>query len=164
VFELQRLTAGHRDAVLVFELENRSYFARAVTDRGDEFFERFPERFLALLDEQDAGTGAFFVLVDRDGSVIGRFNLYDPKDGNAEVGYRVAERVAGRGVATKGLSALCRRAAEDYGLQTLTAGTSPTNVASQRVLEKTGFELIGTSVVAGKLSLMFRVALTGALS
>jgi ribosomal-protein-alanine N-acetyltransferase len=27
--------------------------------------------------EQGAGSGAFYVLVDEDGSVLGRFNLYD---------------------------------------------------------------------------------------
>jgi ribosomal-protein-alanine N-acetyltransferase len=27
--------------------------------------------------EQEAGSGAFYVLVDEDGSVLGRFNLYD---------------------------------------------------------------------------------------
>lgn len=159
MFELQRLTRGHLDAVLAFELENRAYFARAVTDRGDEFFETFPERYRALLEEQDAGVCVFFVLVDRDGSVVGRFNLYDVENGTAEVGYRVAERVAGRGVATRALSDLCRRAAEDHGLQMLTAGTSTTNVASRRVLEKAGFEPIGMDVVGGRPSVKFRVAL-----
>lgn len=164
MFELQNLTRGHRDAVLAFELENRAYFARSGTGRGDEFYERFPERYRALLDEQDAGTAFFFVLVDRTGAVVGRFNLYDPEDGTAEVGYRVAERVAGRGVATEALSELCQRAAEDHGLRTLTAEVSTGNVASQRVLEKTGFELTGRGVVAGKPALRFRVALARAPS
>jgi ribosomal-protein-alanine N-acetyltransferase len=35
------------------------------------------------------------VLVDEDGSVLGRFNLYGPQDGTAEVGYRVAQRAGG---------------------------------------------------------------------
>ena len=37
----------------------------------------------------------FHVLVDQDGAVSGRFNLYDVVDGSAKVGYRVAQRVAG---------------------------------------------------------------------
>jgi ribosomal-protein-alanine N-acetyltransferase len=32
---LQRLDSGHAPAVLAFELDNRSYFAAAVSDRGD---------------------------------------------------------------------------------------------------------------------------------
>jgi len=38
---------------------------------------------------------------------VGRFNPYDLKDGTAEVGYRVAEQVAGCGVATSTLRELC---------------------------------------------------------
>ena len=83
-------------AVLAFELANRAYFAASVSDRGDEFYDQFTERHNALLAEQEAGTGAFYVLVAEDGSVLGRFNLYRLQDGTAELGYRVAERVAGR--------------------------------------------------------------------
>ena len=121
------------------------------------------QRHRALLDEQDAGICVFFVLVDCDGSIVGRFNLYDLDNGAAEVGYRVAERVAGRGVATEALSNLCRKAADDHGLRTLTAGTSPANVASQRVLEKAGFASTGTCVVDGKPSLEFTLSLADGL-
>jgi len=44
VSELQLLGAGHAPAVLAFELANRAYFAASITDRGDEYFERFTER------------------------------------------------------------------------------------------------------------------------
>lgn len=98
--ELKRLHAGHAPAVLAFELANRAYFAASVSDRGDEFYDRFTDRFSALLAEQEAGICAFYVLVGEDGSILGRFNLYDLKDGTAELGYRVAQQVAGRGVAT----------------------------------------------------------------
>ncbi|CAL9654155.1 hypothetical protein SUDANB21_06746 [Streptomyces sp. enrichment culture] len=98
--ELQRLHAGHAPAVLAFELANRAYFAASVPDRGDAFFDRFTDRFDALLAEQEAGVCAFHVLVGDDGSVLGRFNLVDIEDHTAELGYRVAERVTGRGVAT----------------------------------------------------------------
>jgi hypothetical protein len=43
---------------------------------------------------------AFYLLVDDDGSVIGRFNVLDLRGHAPHLGYRVAERVAGRGVAT----------------------------------------------------------------
>jgi ribosomal-protein-alanine N-acetyltransferase len=60
---LQRLDAGHAAAVLAFELANRAYFAAFISDRGDEFYDQFTERHSALLAEQDAGIGAFYVLV-----------------------------------------------------------------------------------------------------
>jgi ribosomal-protein-alanine N-acetyltransferase len=137
--ELQRLRAGHAPAVLAFELANRAYFATFINDRGDEFYDRFTEGHNASLAEQEAGTCAFHVLVGEDGSVLGRFNLYDIEDGTAVVGYRVAQHVAGHGVATATLRELCRLAAAQYGLRTLRAATSHENVASQKVLTNAGF-------------------------
>ena len=137
--ELQRLRADHAPAVLAFELANRAYFAASVSDRGDEFYDQFTERHNALLAEQEAGTCAYHVLVGEDGSVLGRFNLVDIKDGTAELGYRVAQHVSGRGVATASVRELCRLAAAQYGLHTLRAATSHENVASQKVLAKAGF-------------------------
>jgi [ribosomal protein S5]-alanine N-acetyltransferase len=139
VAELERLQAGHAAAVLAFELANRAYFAASVSDRGDEFFDQFADRYRALLAEQEAGRCAFYVLVAEDGSVVGRFNLYDLADGTAVLGYRVAEQVAGRGVATGSVRELCRIAAARHGLRTLRAATSDGNAASQKVLAKAGF-------------------------
>ena len=141
--ELKRLHAGHAPAVLAFELANRAYFAASISDRGDEFFDQFTDRYSALLAEQEAGICAFYVLVAEDGSVLGRFNLYDFEDGTAELGYRVAQHVAGRGVATATVRELCRLAAARHGLRTLRAATSHDNAASQKVLTKAGFVPVG---------------------
>ena len=137
--ELQQLHADHGPAVLAFELANRAYFAAFVSDRGDDFFDQFSEQHSALLADQDAGAGAYYVLVAEDGSVLGRFNLYDVEDGTAVLGYRVAEHVAGRGLATATVRELCRLAAAQHGLHTLRAATSRENTASQKVLTKAGF-------------------------
>ena len=137
--ELQRLHAGHAPGVLAFELANRAYFAASVSDRGDEFYDQFTERHSALLAEQEAGICAFYVLVAEDGSVLGRFNLYHLEDGTAKLGYRVAQHVAGRGVATATVRELCRLAAARHGLRTLRAATARENAASQKVLTKAGF-------------------------
>jgi ribosomal-protein-alanine N-acetyltransferase len=137
--ELQQLRADHGPAVLDFELANRDYFAGFINDRGDDYFAHFPDRHRAMLAEQEAGLGAFYVLVAEDGAVIGRFNLYEFGDAGAELGYRVARQVAGRGVATAAVRELCRVAAERHGLRTLKAATSLANVASQKVLVNAGF-------------------------
>jgi ribosomal-protein-alanine N-acetyltransferase len=141
--ELQRLNLGHAPAVLAFELANRAYFAAFISDRGDEFFDQFTERLSALLAEQDADVGAFYLLVAEDGSVLGRFNLLFTGDGTAELGYRVAEHVAGRGVATATVQELCRLAAARHGLRTLRAAASSENIASRKVLAKAGFVPVG---------------------
>ena len=141
--ELQRLHAGHAPAVLAFELANRAYFAAFVSDRGDEFFDQFTDRHSVLLAEQEAGIGAFYVLVAEDGSVLGRFNLVFAGDGTAKLGYRVAQHVAGRGVATATVRELCRLAVARHGLRTLKAATARENAASQKVLAKAGFVPVG---------------------
>jgi len=148
--ELQRLRAGHAPAVLAFERANRAYFATLISDRGDAFFDHFSEQYHALLAQQEAGTCALYVLVGEDGTVLGRFNLYDLKDGTAELGYRVAQHVAGRGVATAAVQELCRLAAARYGLRTLRAATTYDNVASQKVLAKTGFVPAGPAEPGGR--------------
>ena len=151
--ELQRLRADHGPAVLAFERANRGYFAASISDRGDEYFEQFAERHRALLADQEAGNGAYYVLLDEDGSVLGRFNLVFIEDGVAELGYRVAERTAGRGVATATVRDLCSLAASRHGVRTVRAATSHANVASRRVLLKAGFTPVGPadpSAVGGK--------------
>ncbi|MEV8564939.1 GNAT family N-acetyltransferase [Streptomyces sp. NPDC051322] len=141
--ELKRLNAGHAPAVLAFELANRAYFAASISDRGDEFFRQFADRHSASLAEQEAGISAFYVLVAEDGSVLGRFNLYRFEDGAADLGYRVAQHVTGRGVATAAVRELCRLAVARHGLRALRAATSRNNAASQRVLTKAGFVPVG---------------------
>lgn len=141
--ELQRLHAGHAPGVLAFELANRAYFAASVPDRGDDFFDQFTDGYSALLAEQEAGICAFYVLVAEDGSVLGRFNLYDLEGGTARLGYRVAEQVAGRGVATATVRELCRIATARHGLRTLRAAAAHQNAASQKVLTKAGFVPVG---------------------
>ena len=141
--ELQPLNAGHAPAVLAFELANRAYFAASISDRGDEFYAQFTDRHSALLADQEAGRCACYVLVAGDGSVLGRFNLYDVEDGTAVLGYRVAQHVAGQGVATAAVRELCRLAAARHGLHTLRAATSSENAASRKVLAKAGFVPVG---------------------
>ena len=148
--ELQRLRADHAPAVLAFELANRAYFATFISDRGDEFFANFTEQYSDLLAEQEAGTCALHVLVGEDGTVLGRFNLFELDDGTAVLGYRVAQQVTGRGVATETVQELCRLAAAHYGLHTLKAATTHDNVASQKVLTKVGFVPAGAAEPGGR--------------
>ncbi len=161
--ELQRLRSDHAEALLEFELTNRAYFAATVPDRGDDFYQRFAERYNALLADQDAGIGAFHVLVAEDGAVLSRFNLEFVGDGTAQLGYRVAQGVAGRGVATASIQELCRLAAVTYTLRTLRAATARDTVASQTVLAKTWFVPQGPADAAelgGKPGLWYERELT----
>ncbi|WP_405797635.1 GNAT family N-acetyltransferase [Streptomyces sp. NBC_01506] len=146
---LQLLRFDHAPALLAFERENRAYFAASVPDRGDSFFTDFAARLEDLIAEQSAGVCYFHVLVSDDGGgtaadeVIGRVNLVDVADGSAELGYRIAEKAAGKGVATQAVRQICELAARTYGLTTLRARTTHDNPASRAVLTRTGFVATG---------------------
>ncbi|MBE7163599.1 MAG: GNAT family N-acetyltransferase [Williamsia herbipolensis] len=161
--ELEPLRADHASAVLAFETENRAYFARFISDRGDDYFAHFAEQHAERIAEQDAGQAAYFVLVEADGSVVGRVNLIFDGDGSAHLGYRMAERVAGRGVATSAVRRLCDDVAARGLLDTIVAATSEQNLASQRVLTKAGFSLVGAAdpaEVGGKAGFRYERELT----
>ncbi|MEV0806484.1 GNAT family N-acetyltransferase [Micromonospora sp. NPDC050200] len=159
--DLQRLTAHHAPALLRFERENRAYFARSVPDRGDDYFAQFDARHAALLAEQAAGGCHFHVLVDDDGEVLGRFNLVDVADSGADLGYRVAERAAGRGVATTGVRQVCDLARDAYGLNRLTAAATLDNPASLAVLRRAGFTPVGEVLLDGRPGLQHVRELAG---
>jgi ribosomal-protein-alanine N-acetyltransferase len=160
---LERLTAEHEAAVLAFERTNREYFSRFISDRGDAYFAEFPARHRALLAEQDSGEGHFHLIYD-EAELVGRINLICAEDDVAMLGYRVAERAAGKGVATSAVAELCQIAATDYRLVALVADASVENQASRVVLERNGFELVGESTVgAGRPAVRYRRALDAAM-
>ena len=72
--------------------------------------------------------------------MLGRVNLADVEDPDAtELGYRVAERAQGRGVATRAVDEVLRLAAAE-GITSVRARTTADNEASRRVLERLHFE------------------------
>jgi ribosomal-protein-alanine N-acetyltransferase len=95
------------------------------------------------------------VIRDLAGHIVGRVNIVDIADGTGEIGYRIGEASSGRGYARSAVSAALEVAAT-RGLSRVTAMTTVENVASQRVLEATGFEQVADAVpneleVAGRL-------------
>ncbi|MEU4350278.1 GNAT family N-acetyltransferase [Streptomyces sp. NPDC023838] len=155
MFQLQLLRLDHAPALLDFERENRAYFAASIPDRGDEYFAHFAARHDELLAEQAAGLHFFHLLVGSGCEVLGRVNLVDVADGSAELGYRVAERAAGRGLATAGVREVCALAAGEYGLTELRAATTVDNAASRAVLARTGFTPCGETELSGRPGLRF---------
>ncbi|MET9359709.1 GNAT family N-acetyltransferase [Streptomyces sp. NPDC006632] len=153
--ELQLLRLDHAPALLEFERENRRYFAASIPDRGDDYFAHFDSRLQALLAEQEAGDCFFHVVVDENGEVLGRVNLVDADGGSAELGYRIAERSAGRGLATACVEEVCTLARVRYGLTALRAKTTLDNAGSRTVLARTGFVPTGTMRLNGRPALGF---------
>ena len=153
--ELQLLALDHAPAVLAFERENRAYFAASVPDRGDEFFAEFDTRYAQLLAWQAAGTDYLHLLVAEGGEVVGRVNLTEVADGTAELGYRIAQKAAGQGLATAAVRKVRELAATEYGLSRLRARVTQDNPASRKVLEHNGFVAGGSLTLNGKPAMSY---------
>jgi ribosomal-protein-alanine N-acetyltransferase len=153
--ELQLVRLDHAPALLAFERENRAYFAAVIPDRGDEFFAEFDARHAQILESQAAGTDYFHLLVTEDGEVVGRVNLVYIADGSAELGYRIAQKAAGRGLATAAVREVRELAARQYGLTRLRARVTMDNPASAKVLERNGFIAVGDLTLNGKPTMSY---------
>src|ERR1700738_2605470 len=148
--DLQLLRLDHAPALLAFERENRAYFAASVPDRGDEFFAEFDTLYAQLLARQAAGTDYLHVLVTERGEVVGRVNLTEVANGSAELGYRIARKAAGQGLATAAVRKVRELAATAYGLTRLRARATLDNPASRKGLEHNGFVAVGELTLKGK--------------
>lgn len=128
-----------------FEKENKDYFERFVPPRPIAYFEfdSFKVILEGLLEEQTAKKSFFYLIKNDRGEIAGRMNLVeiDWQNKTGEIGYRVGETFIGKGIAAKGLALLVEEA-EYMGLRSLNARTTLENKASQKVLEKNGFEKI----------------------
>ncbi|MFD3516720.1 GNAT family N-acetyltransferase [Streptomyces sp. NPDC058657] len=106
-------------------------------------------RLTGLLADRDAGRAVPWLLVDGE-RVAGGITLTNVAYGpfrSAQLGYWIDAGCGGRGLATAAVARVCDLARTELGLHRIEAATLLTNAASQRVLEKSGFEDIG---VAGK--------------
>jgi [ribosomal protein S5]-alanine N-acetyltransferase len=157
--ELQLVRPDHAPALLAFELENRAYFAARVPDRGDDYFAHFAQAHRELLASQADGTNFFHVLVEEDGSIVGRVNLFEVADGSAALGFRMAERATGRGLATAGVRQVIALATAEYGLSELRAAARVENVGSRTVLTRTGFAPTGETVLSGLPGITYQLKL-----
>lgn len=153
--EVQLLRPDHAPALLAFERENRAYFAASIPDRGDDYFVHFAARHAELLTEQAAGLHYFHVVVGSGGEVLGRVNLIDVADGSAELGFRLARKATGRGLATTAVGQVCDLAGAEYGLARLWAVTTLDNTGSQGVLARTGFVRTGEIQLGDRPGLRF---------
>ncbi len=73
------------------------------------------------------------------------------ESGSAEIGYGIAGDYQGLGYASEAVSALADWALNQPGVKCVTAETEASNIASQRVLEKSGFIPTGESGEEGPL-------------
>ena len=106
----------------------------------------FPlEKAEALIASQNDTKEYFFAVRRRDGTLIGAMGVIDHPDGTIEVGYWFGVDHQGQGYASEALRATLDQIAADPRLapRQITAETRPDNLASIRLLTKTGFHATG---------------------
>lgn len=102
----------------------------------------------AGLGDADAVEGSFAVVHRESGEAVGQVGTKGGGPdafGVVEIGYGLSPAVRGQGLATEAIGALIEHLRTASGITAVTAETAVSNVASQRVLEKNGFERTGTS-------------------
>jgi len=84
----------------------------------------------------------FVICLTGDDTVIGEivFKVEDWHNQRAEIGYRINQSSAGRGVCTEALKLLVNLLFKDVGFFKLVAKCDPRNIGSYRVMEKLGFK------------------------
>jgi RimJ/RimL family protein N-acetyltransferase len=110
---------------------------------------------------QDHGFGPWVLIEKETGAFAGRGGLaWTSVEGSAEVElpWSIEPSLHGRGLATEAALAACNHARE-LGLAQVIALVLPTNVPSQRVAEKAGFEQDGEVIHAGLPHLLWRLGL-----
>jgi ribosomal-protein-alanine N-acetyltransferase len=120
--------------------ENREFLAPFEPLRDKRFFTSEGQR-----ERLEASSARHFAIL-AEGDIAGAINIsniaYGPFQ-SATLGFWVARRLNGRGLATRAVGTTVGIAFRDLGLHRLEAGTLVDNLASQRVLEKNRFDRIG---------------------
>ncbi|PEI95673.1 GNAT family N-acetyltransferase [Bacillus pseudomycoides] len=139
---IDELKKQDAEELFAFECYNRTFFEKMVPSRGDDYYvyETFQSKHDELLKEQKEGTSYFYLIRNMEKTIVGRINLVDiEKDRQlGYLGYRVGEDFIGNGIATKAVQLLLIQAA-DHQIIEIHAKTTNNNIASQLVLEKSGF-------------------------
>lgn len=107
-----------------------------------------PAEGLAWIERQwsrhDDGTGLSQAIADAaSNEALGAGVLMARKPGTVEIGYWLIPRARGRGFGSRALGLLARWAVTEAALVRVEALVVPDNIASQRVLEKAGFQREG---------------------
>lgn len=131
----------------MFKKENREYFQSIGLGRANTYYryDSFSQIVKKLVFEQDKGLLYMYLVIDQDGTIVGRMNLTDiiqeplNKD---ELGYRIGERHQVKGYATSAVKLILEQASQRYQFHRIEAGTASTNIGSQIVLIKNGFQFV----------------------
>ncbi len=137
------------DAAALTAFASLAHVARMTSDIPHPYPPREADRFiLQTRAENAAGTALHLVIAQKSGArpVIGVISLVLTENGEAEIGYVVKPEVWGKGFATEAVRAVLDMIFGLTAIPRVRANCRVGNVASQRVLEKTGFAYVDSGL------------------
>jgi len=139
---LRRFTPGDLDAFAALNAD--ADVMRYIGDGKLQSRAQTEVRLNAILDHwEHHGFGLWVTLEKASGDFVGFCGLkYLDSTSEIEVGYRLAKRFWGMGLATEAAMASLRFGFEVLGLDRIVAVAQPANAASCRVLEKIGLRYV----------------------
>ena len=152
-FETERLLIRptlEQDADLIYQLMNTPKFLQYVGDRNIHSLED-AEKYIQLKmlpQLQRLGYGSYSLLSKADGAKIGTCGLYN-RDGvdGIDIGFGLLPAYEGLGYAYEASRRLMKAAFEEFEIEEIKAITSKENISSQRLIEKLGLEMVGTTTL-----------------
>ncbi len=143
-FETERLQirpTTEIDASLIYELLNTPKWVEYIGDRNvhsiDDATNYIQQRMLPQLKK--SGYSNYTVIRKSDGEKIGTCGLYD-REGLAgiDIGFAFLPQFENKGYAFESVNKLLKVAIHDFKIKEISAITTKTNVASQKLLTKIG--------------------------
>lgn len=141
------------DADLILELYNTPHFFEFIGDRNLKSIadaEHYIEsKFLPQFER--LGYGNFLIQLKADGKKIGGVGIFE-RVGIAvhDIGFSFLPEFEGKGYGFEAASELMKTAFTQWGLTKLSAMTSKENTASQKLIEKLGFQYQSTAQLPDK--------------
>ncbi|MES2679066.1 MAG: GNAT family N-acetyltransferase [Bacteroidota bacterium] len=153
------------DEEALFELDSDPDVHRYVGKRPVETREQI-KMVIAFIRQQyeDNGIGRWAVIEKTTGQLIGWAGLKlftDEVNGIKdfhELGYRFMKKHWGKGYATEASKAIVNYGFEELGLTDIYGMTDPENLASKKVLEKTGLKYLETFDFSGEATDWFLIS------
>lgn len=103
-------------------------------------------RELSAQVRRHCGPASWLIVAENEVVGLCSYKRLPDAEGTVEFGYGIAESRRGRGFGTAAVAALVGKAKRDPAVSRLIALTATNNIASQRILERNGFERAGSQI------------------
>lgn len=141
---LREVVESEADHLYALVDENRQYLAEYLPWANGNTPSDSLSFVQKIRESRVTGAEYGFGIYDDD-NLVGHISLMHLTDGKTpEIGYWIAETCSGKGVTTKAAKRVTQFGFETLGLDEIVIKAAVSNVGSNRVAQKLGYELVGT--------------------